>query len=237
MRRRRGAFPAKSALLIGAVALGAVVVALVLTQIGRPPAPPRPGENFGPEASLPRGITAEGLHYLGSADAPLTITLFEDMGCPSCRALWAETEPQLVEEYIQTGRVRLVIYTVAIVNAQSLPAAEALACAADQGSYWEYREVLFANQGVVGFNRPNLVQLAEQIGLDTGEFAACYDQARHQNEILNRSEAAFRFGIQATPTIEIAGTRYQGVIPFDRDDPDQPGMQQILDRALDQAGS
>ena len=57
---------------------------------------------------------------------------------------------------------------------------------------------------------------------------------RRTQDIINRSQSAYDFGITGTPTSEIAGVRYPGVLPFDREDP--PGIKQLLDAALEEAG-
>jgi hypothetical protein len=59
---------------------------------------------------------------------------------------------------------------------QSLPSAEAAAYAADQGEFWEYCHPLFANLGILAFNRGNLINIAKAIkGLDVKQFSACID--------------------------------------------------------------
>lgn len=223
--------------VIGGIALVAVALVAVLIWATRPAAGQDPVSELGPEASLQRGQSGPAIHTLGSADAPVTMRIYEDLGCPSCKALWATSEEQVVEMFVQPGDVQLEIYTVAIVNAQSLPAAEGAACAAEQNGYWEYRDVLFNNQGVVAFSRENLIDFASQVGLDTDEFAECFDRARYKNQIMSQSQAAVSQGVEATPTIDISGTRVRGVVPFERPETGEPGLRQLLEQALMEAES
>jgi protein-disulfide isomerase len=169
---------------------------------------------------------------LGSSDAPVTIREYEDFGCHNCRAFAGNVEPDLIDDYISTGKVRLVSFPVAFVNSQSLPGAEAAACAAEQDGFWEYRHLLFANQGISAFNRTNLVAFAGVAGLDLDSFAACLDGDRYLSSVTNQSRLAQRFGVNGTPTFEIGGSRYEGLLSYDSGDPENPGMVQIIESAL-----
>ena len=187
-------------------------------------------------SDLPQSLSADGHPILGNPDAPVTMRVYEDLGCPNCQFFWAETEPDVIENYVVPGLVKLEIFTIAFVNASSLPGAEAIACANDQGHFWEYREILFHNQGVRAFDRSNLVDWAEDIGLDRSEFSNCFDLGRHQSEVIDRSQAAFEFGISGTPTSVINGVRYVGVLPFLSTDPDILSIDVALTEALVEAG-
>ncbi|MEW6716428.1 MAG: thioredoxin domain-containing protein [Chloroflexota bacterium] len=182
---------------------------------------------------FPRGMTDEGFPYLGSLEAPLTLTIYEDFGCTNCKQLFEGVEPALLGSYVASGEVLLVVYTMAFVNSQSLPAAEAVECAREQDKFWEYRYVLFTHQGTNAFTRDNLINWAELLGLDRKAFANCFDQARYRSKVLTQSQISYQFGIQVTPTIELAGLRYEGWLPFDSDNPDQPGLHQIIEQALE----
>jgi len=185
---------------------------------------------FGPDPSISRGLTEDGLPYLGNVDAPVTLRIYEDLGCHNCQDFFQNTEPSILENFVATGLVRIEIYTLAFVNSQSLPGAEAATCAQDQDKFWEYRDILFTNQGVNAFTRTNLVTWAEELELNRAEFASCYDQAVHQQEILRKSQLAFEVGVTGTPTTEVNGERHVGVLPYETQD--QPGMRQILETAL-----
>ena len=46
-------------------------------------------------------------NVLGSPEAPLVVYLWEDFLCPSCQTFARTVKPQLVEEYVKTGKIRL----------------------------------------------------------------------------------------------------------------------------------
>ena len=92
-------------------------------------------------------------------------------------------------------------------------AAEAARCAGDQGHFWEYHDLLFANQQSLAPD--DLKRHASTLQLDPGQFAACLEQGAHRAEITADLEEGARHGIEATPTVFINGRPVIGAQPFD----------------------
>jgi protein-disulfide isomerase len=214
-------------IILGVSAL-AVIVVIALIVVNRPTTDVTV---FGFD-DLGKSVSASGHPVLGNPDAPVTMRVYEDLGCPNCKTFWADTEPDIIESYVKAGTVKIEIFTLAFVNASSLPGAEGVLCAADQGYFWEYREVLFQNQGVRAFDRSNLLDWAEDIGMDRSTFGNCFDLGKYQADVVEQSQQAFEFGITGTPTSEINGVRHVGVFPFISTDVVE-GMDSILTGALD----
>jgi protein-disulfide isomerase len=217
-------------LVIGITTIVALVIVAVIVISNRP-------SQTDPDLldlieSLPRGVDeTSGLPYLGEADAPVTMLIYEDLGCPNCRTYTLNVEPLVLRDFVVDGQVRIMIYTLAFVNQSSLPAAEGAICALDQGLFWEYRDVVFNNQGVRAFNREALVDFAGEVGLDQDTFSRCYDFGTQTDAILERTNQALDFGITGTPTTEISGERYVGVLPYETEG-EQVGVRQLLEAAL-----
>src|SRR3989338_542935 len=95
--------------------------------------------------------------------------------------------PQLIEEYVNTGKVRYVFKNFPFLGDESYYAAEAAECAGDQGKFWEYHDLLFARwqgEGVGTFLPGNLKRYGGELGLDTQAFAACLDSRRKEATVL-----------------------------------------------------
>jgi protein-disulfide isomerase len=92
------------------------------------------------------GVPQEG-DRLGSDDAPVSIQVFTDLQCGSCRDEFLGTIPGLVEDYVRPGDVKLLLrhYSVA-ENPVELGFLGAEA-AAQQGYGWQYTYLFFRNQG------------------------------------------------------------------------------------------
>src|SRR5581483_6895792 len=90
------------------------------------------------------GVPQDGL-TLGKADAPLTIDLYQNFLCPHCRDFAEAMMPQLIADYIATGRARIVFHDAALGPDEARLAHEAAHCAADQGKFWPAYAALYAN--------------------------------------------------------------------------------------------
>jgi protein-disulfide isomerase len=116
-------------------------------------------------------------------------------------------KPQLVSDYVEPGLVRFEFHDYAFRGPEAVRAAEAAACAADQGAYWRYHDTLFLNQsGPNSFTDARLKQMAETLGLDTGTFNQCLDSGEKRPGVEASIAEAQAQGIDSTPTIFINGT-------------------------------
>ena len=116
-------------------------------------------------------------------------------------------KPQLVADYVETGRVRFEFHDYAFRGEEAVQAAEAAACAADQNAYWRYHDTLYLNQsGPNSFTDARLKQMAETLGLDTGTFNQCLDSGEKRAGVEASIAQAQAQGIDSTPTILIDGT-------------------------------
>ena len=118
-----------------------------------------------------------------------------------------ESEPQLNQAYIQTGRVILVFKHFPIHGPDSKTAAVASQCANDQGKFWDFHDILFSNQGPENSewaSADNLKKFAGQIhGLDTQKFNSCLDSEKYKSLVENDMALATSLGLQATPSFLI----------------------------------
>jgi len=221
----------RAVLVYGGLALIAIMLAFVLVRVTRPAAPEI--RSFYPD--LPRGVTEEGHPTLGDPAAPVTLLIYEDLACPNCRRFVQQVEPQVIAQYVQSGQVRLEIYTMSFVSNVSLLAAQVAYCVADQGLFWEYRDLVYQMQGAQAFTRSHLVEWATQVGAERTPLLDCVDRGVHREALYRQSRTAYAFGVRGTPTFEVNGQRYEGVLPLESTDPAVPGMKQVLDQALKEA--
>jgi protein-disulfide isomerase len=154
---------------------------------------------------------------MGDPNAPVTIQAWEDFMCPACRQWTSTVEPQLIEEYIQTGQVRLEFhqFPLSIHAPGAEMGAQASLCANDQGKFWPYHNRLFPaqDQGQAGFTIDALVRYADELGLDSRAFMDCMSSQQHRDEVVASGNAAIGMGLNATPSIIVDGTPMAN--PFD----------------------
>ena len=115
-------------------------------------------------------------------------------------------KPQLVSEFVEPGTVRFEYRDYAFRGPEAVRAAEAAACAADQGAYWQYHDTLFLNQGGPNsFSDARLKQMAETLGHDTGAFNSCLDSGEKRAAVEASIAEAQAQGIDSTPTVFVNG--------------------------------
>lgn len=157
-------------------------------------------------------VVTEGAPARGAADAPVTLVEFSDFHCPFCKQSQA-TLKQVLERY--PGKVKLVYLDFPLdqLHPQARGAAEAARCARDQGKFWEYHDLLFAQppQGTPEVLR----RFAEQVGLDASAFDRCLSSGVHREAVQRDIDEGIRLGITGTPAFFINGRPVLGARQLD----------------------
>ncbi|OGJ49208.1 hypothetical protein A2335_05005 [Candidatus Peregrinibacteria bacterium RIFOXYB2_FULL_32_7] len=158
---------------------------------------------------------------LGDLDAPVTIIEYSDFQCPYCERFVTGALPQIEEEYIKTGKVKLIFRDVPLsFHAQAKQAAYAVNCALDQNpkKYWEMHDLVFLRQAEWSGNS-NAVsvfkKLADNIGLKSNKFEECLNSGKYSDEIDDDLVSARGAGVTGTPSFAINGELIVGALPFE----------------------
>jgi protein-disulfide isomerase len=156
---------------------------------------------------------------VGASDAPSTLTVWEDFRCPACDA-FEKTFTPTIHQLEDSGQVRTEYRLVLLIDGNlggtgSLNAANAAACAQDQGKFRAFHDVLYANQPDEQDDRfgdkKTLLQLAGKVdGLTTPAFTACVNNGTHDNWVKKSNDAFNRSGYDSTPTILLNGKSVYG---------------------------
>ena len=173
---------------------------------------------------------------MGDPNAPVKLEIFSDFGCGHCGTFAQTTGELLTEQYVATGQVYMVYNSVGFLlgNPISTETAEAAYCAGDQGMFWEYHDMLYANQ-VSLFSNVNrkldktLMAYADALGMDSEEFEACIDSNKYNNEIQQDQNEAQQAEISSTPSFLINGTLLVGNKPLNE-------FQVLIETELAKAG-
>jgi len=151
---------------------------------------------------------------LGPADAKVVVEAFEDFQCSACAGYTASIEPLVIQNYVETGKIRYVFRHYPFLDDRSSikesdQAANASMCALDQGRFWDYHAILFANFGEASgaYTESRLKAYAESLDLDMGAFNACYKDKKFNDEIQKDLADGNSLGVTGTPTIFVNGKR------------------------------
>jgi protein-disulfide isomerase len=180
-------------------------------------------------------LKQKGVPLLGSPSAPITIIEFADFQCPFCARFAKDTQPQINQTYIQTGKVNMVYVHFTKFGPDSVTAAMAAQCANDQGKFWNFYNILFKNQGAENSGwagKDNLKKFALQIpGLDTQKFNTCLDSGKYVSLVQNQLAFGTSLKVPETPAFIIEksdGSNIDylpGAYPF-------PAFQALIDKKL-----
>ena len=144
-------------------------------------------------------LSVDKFKIKGDEDAPVTLIEFSDYQCPFCGRFASNTLPQIVEEYIDTGKVKLAFVDYPLGFHKFAPkASEAAHCAGEQEKYWEMHDVLFEN--VKALQPENLPKYAEEAGVtDIESFNACLDSGKYEELVNGGVAMAKKAGVRGTP--------------------------------------
>ena len=160
---------------------------------------------------------------LGSENAPITIVEFGDYQCEACYHWFHNTRATLIDNYIETGKAKLVFVDLPFLGRDSPIAAQASYCAEDQGKYWKYHSMLYNFQEGApdsGWaDRDRLNSFAFTLNMNMDEFNDCMDSSKYKIRVKANYNEAVKQGAQATPTFIIIsqnGTteKFSGAQPY-----------------------
>jgi len=180
-------------------------------------------------------------HSMGDPNALVKIIEFSDFQCPYCKQFADSTEQAIIDNFIATGKVHFTYHSmgnfvsqnIGLGGTESRDSAEASYCAADQGKFWEYKDILFANslgedQGF--FARARLEKMAEAIGLDVAQFNECMDSKKFRDQVNQDYKDGIAAGVTGTPSFVINGKLITGAQPIEV-------FQQEIEAAIQAAGN
>ena len=142
----------------------------------------------------------------GSENAPVTITQFSDFQSNIDSRWYMDSKAHLEKQYVNTGKVKLVY--VHFPSPEAIPAALASECAHEQGRFWDYHDVLFENQDLLGDS--NYKQWAGELGLNQQQFNDCYDDRKYEARIEADITKAKNLGISIGPSFFVNDVFIEG---------------------------
>jgi protein-disulfide isomerase len=166
----------------------------------------------------PRAFNTQvnGVH-LGDPNAPVKVDVFEDFRCSVCLYYSQNFEPQIIQTYVDTGKVYYTFHSFIVIDGNdgtdaSSRSANAAMCASEQGRFWDFHDTLFANQvseDASLFTDVRLVAMAQNLNLDMTAFNQCYQAKKYANQIQADISEAHTLNLTGTPSIVVDGKLLQ----------------------------
>ncbi len=154
----------------------------------------------------------------GKADAPVTIIEFSDYQCPFCERFFKQTLPLIEEQYIKTGKAKLVYkdFPLISIHPEAEKAAEAARCVREQKGdegYFKMHDKLFENQQELSVE--NYKKWARDLGVVGAKFDECLDKGKYTDAVEEELAYGEQLGVTGTPAFFINGKMISGAQPFD----------------------
>lgn len=204
-------------------AMAFIVLAIVAWRVWlMPRISPQRAEIQRPSAPL----SLNGMHLLGSRQAPVGLIVFSDFECPVCGTLARDVLPAIVERYVLQGRVLLGFGNLPLeaIHPSAGHLSAVAECAGEQGVFWQVHDRLFAAQG-----RASVEEEAVEL-LDRRALQECL-KANASEGVRQRLSMAETLGLTATPSLLIGTVEGETLVVTDA----MVGLQTVkkLEAALD----
>ena len=198
--------------------VGVVAVLLIAGMIGWGVAAGQESDNSG-KLTVPASAVDEGTAF-ARGSGPVTIDIYEDFMCPACHSFEDAAGPTLTQ-LVDAGKVTVRYHPIAILDRYSTTeystrSAGAAAAAAQGGKFFEYHEVLFANQppeGGPGLDNAKLIELGRSVGLTDASFADAVNGRTYTAWATKVTDTASSRGVTGTPTVRVAGKTLDNPTP------------------------
>jgi protein-disulfide isomerase len=196
----------RALIVLGAVALVSAIVSISVGSGG--PAAPAVIGGVNDVQRILGGIRQDGA-YLGPPDAPVTITVFNDIQCKSCAEYEIDTVDPLVEEYARTGEARLEFRHFSLAPNDTTLAAIASEAAGVQDRQWQYLDTFVRNIDELAerpLDEEILREVAEAVpNLEVDQWEQDYEDPASEERVREDAMLAAELRLTAEPAIVVSG--------------------------------
>ena len=187
--------------LVIAVVVGVLLIMLVPTLLSR---------QTDSSASIPANVSADrgyGVVFNDDLTGVPVIDIYEDFQCPVC-AQFTQLNGPYLESLIAEKKATVVYHTLSFLGPESVNAANAAACAADDGKFLEYHRLLMMNQkpeNSGGWSNNFLASLGQTAGITSQKFSSCVNKGDYVGWVSNVAAAGANANVNSTPTVFVNG--------------------------------
>ena len=144
--------------------------------------------------------------------APVTIDLWEDPQCPVCRTFEISIGAY-IDTMVRSKKATVVYHVLSFLGPESIRAANAMMCAADEGHYLDFHQAIYTVQPALEnsgfFSNDNLVKIGDYIGLTSKTFTNCVTNGSKLELVKAHEDSMPTYKVSGTPTVFINGKLWQ----------------------------
>ncbi len=170
-----------------------------------------------------KDVKTDGDPYVGDVNAPITIALWFDYQCPFCKQFDQTVMSQVYDNYVKTGKVKIVFKDFQFLGQDSDTAAEFARAVWElyPDKFYTWYQAMFVAQdaeGDQGFgDLPSIQTMTKTLaGFDVDKLTALVNakKAAYDTAVAaDRNEGA-SFGVNGTPAVLIGTKLLSGAQPY-----------------------
>lgn len=203
------------------IVVAVVIVGVLALMLGIGYAVQTSRDTTGQVATSPAGVVDDFAVPRGDADAPVTVTVYEDFMCPFCGQLETASRSKL-QPRIDAGDVRMEYRVVSFLDrasngteysTRSMNALGVVLDTSGEEVAGRFHDLLFEHQpeeGSDGLSDERLVDLAVEAGATRADVAQPIEQRKFEQWVVNATDAASKAGVSSTPTVLVDGEIVEG---------------------------
>ncbi|MSY92976.1 MAG: thioredoxin domain-containing protein, partial [Actinobacteria bacterium] len=183
--------------LVIAVVVGVLLIMLVPTLLSR---------QTDSSASIPANVSADrgyGVVFNGELTGVPVVDIYEDFQCPVC-AQFTQLNGPYIESLIAEKKATVVYHTLSFLGPESVNAANAAACSADEGKFLDFHRLLMMNQkqeNSGAWDNTFLASLGQTAGITSQKFSSCVNKGEYVGWVSNVAAAGAKANVNSTPTV------------------------------------
>jgi protein-disulfide isomerase len=153
-----------------------------------------------------------------------TVDVWEDPQCPACKS-FEEASGEYIDSLVRDKKATVRFHVLSFLGDESVRAANASFCAADEGQYLDFHKALYRVQSPLensGFwSNETLIAIGKKVGITSEKFATCVTDGQKVDLVKTNSESMSKYGVQGTPTVFIDGIKVS--------DPSPDGLRALIE--------
>jgi len=187
--------------LVIAVVVGVLLIMLVPTLLSK---------QTDSSAKVPASVSADrdyGIVFNEELTGVPVIDIYEDFQCPVC-AQFEQLNGVYIESLIAEKKATVVYHTLSFLGPESVNAANAAACSADEGKFLDYHRLLMMNQkqeNSGAWDNVFLATLGQSAGITSQKFSSCVNKGEYLGWVSNVAAAGAKANVNSTPTVFVNG--------------------------------
>jgi protein-disulfide isomerase len=136
------------------------------------------------------------------------VDIYEDFQCPICQQ-FESLNGQYITSLVTDKKAIVKFHPLSFLGPESVRAANAAACANDEGKFLDYHLGMYANQPATEnsgvWTNDRIIGIAEVSGIKSDTFSSCVKSSQYEGWVGKVAEAGSKAGVNSTPTIFVNG--------------------------------